>query len=133
MNRKFLGKVGIRKIYAWRLVWLKLRETVSKFVGPGTSVPNKCRNFSKTNAGHYIQRRDSIMAWSVILSVYGADPIAEIKLISILLFTISCRLVFKHLLFHLDLGWSRKWLFLLTRNSKVAVSTKIHIITCNYV
>jgi hypothetical protein len=28
----------------------------------------------------YIQRRDSIMAWGVILSVHGADPIAEAKL-----------------------------------------------------
>jgi hypothetical protein len=27
------------------------------------------------------------------------------------------------------IGWSRKWLFLLSRNSKVAVSTKIRIIT----
>ncbi len=35
----------------------------------------------------YIQRRDFIMAWSVILSVYGADPIAEFKLFSILHFT----------------------------------------------
>jgi hypothetical protein len=29
----------------------------------------------------YIQRRDSILAWIVILSVYGADPIAEVKLL----------------------------------------------------
>jgi hypothetical protein len=43
------------------------------------------------------------MVWSVILSVHGADPIAEVKLFSILHFTISCILVFKHLLFHLDL------------------------------
>jgi hypothetical protein len=50
----------------------------------------------------YIQRRDSIRAWSVILSVYGADPFAEVKLFSILHFTICCRLVFKNLLFHLD-------------------------------
>jgi hypothetical protein len=42
------------------------------------------------------------MAWSVILSVYGADPIAEVKLFSILYLTVSCRLVFKHLLFHFD-------------------------------
>ncbi len=28
-----------------------------------------------------IQRRDPIMTWSVILSVYGADPIAEVKLL----------------------------------------------------
>jgi hypothetical protein len=69
-------------------------------VGPGTSVPDKCGHFSKTKAGHIF--RDGIMAWRVILSVYGADPIAEVKLISILHFTISCRLVFKHLLFHLD-------------------------------
>jgi hypothetical protein len=33
------------------------------------------------------------MAWSVILSVYVADPIAEVKLFSILHITISCRLV----------------------------------------
>jgi hypothetical protein len=38
------------------------------------------------------------MAWSIILSVYGAHPIAEVKLFSVLHFTISCRLVFKHLL-----------------------------------
>jgi hypothetical protein len=31
-----------------------------------------------------------------------------------------------------QVGWSRKWLFLLTRNSSVAVSTKIRIITRNY-
>ncbi len=35
----------------------------------------------------------------VILSIYGADPITEVKLFSILHWTISCRLVFKHLLF----------------------------------
>jgi hypothetical protein len=29
-------------------------------------------------------------------------------------------------------GWSRKWIFLLTRNSEVAVSTKIRLITRNY-
>jgi hypothetical protein len=34
--------------------------------------------------------------------VYGADQIAEVKLFSILHFRISCRLVFKHLLFHFD-------------------------------
>jgi hypothetical protein len=28
-----------------------------------------------------IQRRDCILAWSVILSVHGADPIAEVKLL----------------------------------------------------
>jgi hypothetical protein len=49
----------------------------------------------------YIQRRDSIMAWGVILSVYGEKSIAEVKLFSILHFTINCRWVFKHLLFHL--------------------------------
>jgi hypothetical protein len=27
----------------------------------------------------YIQRWDSIVAWSVTLSVHGADPIAEVK------------------------------------------------------
>jgi hypothetical protein len=30
------------------------------------------------------------------------------------------------------LGWSRKWLILLTRSSLLAVSTKIRIITHNY-
>ncbi len=29
----------------------------------------------------YIQRRDCIFTWSVILSVHGADPIAEVKLL----------------------------------------------------
>jgi hypothetical protein len=29
----------------------------------------------------YIQRRDSMMTWSVILSVHGADPLAEVKLL----------------------------------------------------
>jgi hypothetical protein len=29
----------------------------------------------------YIQRRDSTLTWSVILSVHGADPIAEVKLL----------------------------------------------------
>ncbi len=29
----------------------------------------------------YIQRRDCILAWSVILSVHSADPIAEVKLL----------------------------------------------------
>jgi hypothetical protein len=43
------------------------------------------------------------MAWSVILSAYGADPVtAEVELFSILYLTSSCRLVFKHLLFHYE-------------------------------
>jgi hypothetical protein len=29
----------------------------------------------------YIQRQNSILAWIVILSVHGADPIAEVKLL----------------------------------------------------
>jgi hypothetical protein len=29
----------------------------------------------------FIQRQDSILAWSVILSVHDADPIAEVKLL----------------------------------------------------
>jgi hypothetical protein len=48
-------------------------------------------SWAKKKKWAYIQRRDSIMAWSVILSVYGTEPIAEVKLFSIL-----------HLLFHLD-------------------------------
>jgi hypothetical protein len=56
-------------------------------------LPVTLKNVLKA-AWAYIQRRDSIMAWSVILSVYGADPIAEVKLFSILHFLISCRLVF---------------------------------------
>ncbi len=58
------------------------------------------------------QRRDSIMAWSVVLSVYGADKIGEVKSFSSLHFTISCRLDFKHLLFHLD------WQKILVKNRK---------------
>jgi hypothetical protein len=44
------------------------------------------------------------MAWNVILPVYGADPIAEVKFFSILgtLYNQLYRLVFKHLLFQLD-------------------------------
>ncbi len=38
------------------------------------------------------------MVWSVILSAYGLDPIAEVKFLHL---TISCRLVYKLLLFHL--------------------------------
>jgi hypothetical protein len=51
---------------------------------------------------HIFRDEISFMALSVILSVYGADPIAEVKIFSILHFTIRCMFIFKHLLFHLD-------------------------------
>ncbi len=61
------------------------------------------------------------MVWSVILSVYDADPIAEVKLFSILHFTISCRFVFKHLLKHLD------WQKILVKNKRKLSKNKIVI------
>jgi hypothetical protein len=48
--------------------------------------------YSKTGFHIYIYGVER--NWSVILSVYGADPIADVKLFFILDFTISCRLVF---------------------------------------
>jgi hypothetical protein len=39
------------------------------------------KKLTKTVSRAYFLRRDSVMAWSVILSVLGADPIAEVKLL----------------------------------------------------
>ncbi len=38
--------------------------------------------FFQRLTGAYIQRRGSILAWIVILSVYGADTVAEVMLLS---------------------------------------------------
>jgi hypothetical protein len=41
---------------------------------------NAAYGFGTLETWAYIHRRDSIMVWSVILSVYGAGPTAEFKL-----------------------------------------------------
>jgi hypothetical protein len=81
---------------------------------------NRLRHgFSTASASYfywaYIQRRDCILAWSVILSVHGADPIAEVKV-----------LISAFLRWSLDL-WNQLLGFLNNSNLHAIISTSLTI------